>query len=73
MMCEVMRSITLDLFSDHTHFANALANANVRSSPCPACRSVKLTTVVTLATTTALVGAQAKRDIKPIFIIDFLI
>ena len=59
-----------------SHFANALANAKARRSPCLARMSVKLTTVVTLATTTsfkALVGAQAKRDIKPIFIIDFLI
>ena len=44
-----------------SRFANALANANARHSPCPARRSVKLTTVVTPVTTTsfkALVGAQ---------------
>ena len=44
-----------------SRFANALANANARRSTCPACRSVKLTTVVALVTTTsfkALVGAQ---------------
>ena len=36
-----------------SRFANALANANARSSPCSARRSVKLTTVVTLVTTTS--------------------
>ena len=44
-----------------SRFAIALANANARRSPCLARRSVKLTTVVTLVTTTsfkALVGAQ---------------
>ena len=53
-----------------SRFANALANANARRSHCLARRSVKLTTVVTPVTTTsfkALVGAQAKRVIKPIF------
>ena len=33
-----------------SRFANALANANARRSPCLARRSVKLTTVVTLVT-----------------------
>ena len=44
-----------------SRFANALANANARHSPCPARRSVQLTTVVTLVTTTSfkvLEGAQ---------------
>ena len=53
-----------------SRFANALANANARRSPCLARSSVKLTTVVTPVTTTSfkvLVGAQAKRIIKPIF------